>query len=543
MIRTRTLWWLVAAFALVWFANIDYRHLIKTDEGRYAEIAREMVASGDWVTPRLNDYKYLYKPPLQYWATATAFTWFGQNEWTARLWTTLTGFLGVLLVFFTGCKLWDRTHGFVAAIVLGGSLHWVAMGHMSSLDMGLAFAMTLAVCAFAIAQRDDAATAERHRWMLVAWAGAALAVLSKGLVGLVLPAATIAAYVLWQRDWRLLSRMHWLTGGALFLALTLPWFVLVSLRNPEFFDFFFIHEHFRRFLTKVHGRYQPWWYFIPILIAGTLPWALALPAMIRAGLRASAERFQPARWLFLWAAIVFVFFSLSSSKLPSYTVPVLPALALLAAHPLVAASNRALGWQWAPLAVLGIAIASYAPRLGRHSRPDLPAELLAGYAPWILAAGLLLAGGALAGIILANRGRRLAAIIATAAGGLLFAQCVITGHEALSPVFSSYHIARKIEPIARSGVPFFAVDTYDHTLPFYTRRTLTMVAYKDELATAIGWEPHKFLPDYAAFERAWAAAPQALALMAPREFEMFRARGLPMQLVARDPRRVIVQKP
>lgn len=530
MIGARTTLLAAIALAIVWFANIDHRHLIKTDEGRYAEIAREMVANGDWVTPRSNGFKYLYKPPLQYWATAVAYTLFGVNEWTARLWTTLTGFLGVLLVYYTGRKLWDRTHGFAAAAVLAASLHWIAMGHVSSLDMGLAFFLSVAVCAFALALNGEG----RH-WMLVAWAAAALAVLSKGLVGAVLPAGAVALYLVWQRDWRVLARMHWIGGLALFFAITVPWFVLVTLRNPEFFHFFFIHEHFERFLTKVHGRYQPAWYFIPILLAGTVPWTLALWQMLR-----PSGRTAPERWLLAWVIVVFVFFSASSSKLPSYTVPVLPALALLAARPLLAASARALTWQWAPIGIIGVAIAAYTPRLSERSRPDLPAELLAGYAPWIAAGGLALAAGAIIGVILAKRGRRAAAIAAMAAGGLGFGQCLLTGHEALSPVFSSYHIARKIA--IPTDAPFFAVDTYDHTLPFYLRRTLTMVAYKDELATAIGWEPEKFLPDYAAFERAWAAAPRAFAFMAPREFETFRARGLPMREIARDPRRVIVEK-
>ena len=554
---------LALAFCVIWFANLDYRRLIKTDEGRYAEIAREMASSGDWVTPRSNGYKYLYKPPLQYWATAAAFTVFGENEWTARLWTALTGLFGVALVYVTGRKLWDPLTGAIAALVLGASLHWIAMGHVSSLDMGLAFFLSLSTCAFAIAQHDGATVRERRNWMILAWAGAALALMSKGLIGIVLPGGAVAAYLLWSRDWRLLTRLHLLPGIALFMASCVPWFVLVTLRNAEFFHFFFIHEHFERFLTKVHGRYQPAWYFIPILIAALVPWTLGLPAAVAAGVRKSATRFQPHRFLLVWAIVVFVFFSASSSKLPSYIAPILPALALLSARPLLLVSANALTWQWAPIGIVGAAIAAYAPLLVRHDRPDLPRELLAGYAPWIAAGGIALTLAALIGIALVRRGRRFAAIATMAAGGLGFGQCLLTGHEALSPVFSAYHIAQKIQselgamtdertdattdPItdANSGpdIPIFAVDTYDHTLPFYLRRTLIMVAYKDELAAAIGWEPEKFLPDYDAFERAWAAAPRAFALMAPREFDTFTARKLPMTVVVRDPRRVVVKKP
>ena len=116
--------------------------------------------------------------------------------------------------------------------------------------------------------------------MLFGWAACALAVLSKGLIGIVLPAGAVALYVLWQRDWRLLARLELGAGLALFLAIAAPWFIMVSLANHEFARFFFIHEHFERFLTKDHGRYQPWWYFLPLLALGAVPWTLALPGAL-----------------------------------------------------------------------------------------------------------------------------------------------------------------------------------------------------------------------------------------------------------------------
>lgn len=534
---------LLIGFALVWFANLDYRRLIKTDEGRYAEIAREMAVSGDWVTPRLNGYKYFEKPPLQYWATAAAFKLFGENEWTARLWTALTGFAGVIVAFVTGRKLWDSATGTAAAMILAGSIGWVALGHVSSLDMGLAFFLSLAVSAFAIAQRDAAGGCERLAWMLIAWAAAGLAVLSKGLVGIVLPTGALAVYLLWERDWRLLKRLHALPGLILFLAITMPWFVLVSLRNPEFLQFFFIHEHLDRFLTREHGRYGPWWYFVPILLACWLPWTLALPGIGATGARRIDARFQPQRFLLVWSAVVFLFFSVSSSKLPAYILPIFPALALLSGHVLMRAGARTLAWQWGILAFLALALAAMAPwRISQRSG-NVPPELLAAYTPWIVAGALLLALGALVGIALAKRGARLAAIGALAVGSLACAQLIVSGHESLSSIYSAYHIAEKIKPELRPGIPVFAVDTFDHTLPFYLGQTLVMVSYKDELAVPIGWEPRTFLPDVAAFERAWRAAPAAFALMGPREYERLEKEGLPMQLVVRDPRRVVVKKP
>src|SRR5215467_6311494 len=163
-----TLLALLAALAFLWFCNLGYRHLVKPDEGRYAEIPREMIASGDWLTPRLNGYKYFEKPPLQYWATAASFRIFGMNEWAARLWPGLTGFLGVLLVFLAGNRLLGPPAGLLGAAVTASSALYAIVGHLLTLDMALSFFMTAAVFAFAVAQAE-ADDARRRRMMLLAW--------------------------------------------------------------------------------------------------------------------------------------------------------------------------------------------------------------------------------------------------------------------------------------------------------------------------------------------------------------------------------------
>jgi 4-amino-4-deoxy-L-arabinose transferase-like glycosyltransferase len=274
-LSTKHAWWLLVAVALIWFANLEYRTLIKPDEGRYAEIPREMVASGDWVTPRLNELKYFEKPPLQYWATAAAYTLFGEHQWTSRLWTGLTGFAGILLVWFAGLRLFGREAAGYAALLLSSSLLYVLMGHINTLDMGVTFFLTLGIVGLLLGQAQADRKKQRN-WMMLAWAGLALAVLSKGLMGLVLPGAALFIYCVVQRDFGVLKRMHWLPGLAVFFVITVPWFVLVMKANPEFFERFFIYEHYTRFTTKDLGRYQPWYYFIPILLAGALPWTVLM---------------------------------------------------------------------------------------------------------------------------------------------------------------------------------------------------------------------------------------------------------------------------
>jgi 4-amino-4-deoxy-L-arabinose transferase-like glycosyltransferase len=536
---------LLAAFALAWFANIDYRHLIRADEGRYAEIAREMLASGDWITPRLNGFKYFEKPPLQYWTTAAAFALFGVDEWTARLWTALTGFLGVLVTWFATRRLFSARSALYAAAITASSMLYASMGHFSSLDMGVTFFLSACAFAFALAQRDAASPSERLRWMIAAWAAAALATLSKGLIGVVLPAAAVTLYVILERDWRLLRRVHWIAGGLTGLAIAAPWFVLATRANPEFAQFFFVHEHFERFTSRVHGRYEPLWYFIPIVIAGFVPWTLLLAPALASGWRTRAhEHFKAARFLLVWCVTIFVFFSLSSSKLPSYVLPMFPALSMLVAVALTQRTGSWLRWQAGLSVAGGLLIAALAPvLLQRSSGSQTPPQLLEAYIPWLLGAGMALALGGLAAWLLARRGVTTSAVLSLAAGGLAAAQLALTGHESLSPVYSAYHIASQIGPRLPAEVPFFSVNSFDHSLPFYLRRTVAMVAYRDELAIPISWEPDKFIADYATFERRWRAAPLAYAVLPWRDYESFRQSGLPMVEVARDPRRVAVKTP
>ena len=218
-LTTKQLWWLIVAAAVIWFSNLEYRTLVKPDEGRYAEIPREMVKSGDWTTPRLNELKYFEKPPLQYWATAVAYTVFGEHQWTSRLWAGLTGFAGILLVWFAGLRLFGREAADYAAMLLGSSLLYVLIGHINTLDMGVTFFITLGIFALLLGQ-SETDEKKRRNWMLLAWAGMALAVLSKGLMGLILPGTAVLIYCVLQRDLTVLKRMHWLPGLTIFFLLS-----------------------------------------------------------------------------------------------------------------------------------------------------------------------------------------------------------------------------------------------------------------------------------------------------------------------------------
>ncbi len=535
----------LVCLTLGWFVTLDHRKLIKADEGRYGEIPREMVATGDWLTPRVNGFKYFEKPPLQYWATAAAYSVFGVSEWATRLWTALTALAGIALVWLAGNRAFGPPAGRYSALALGGMTLYIFVGSFVTLDMGVSFFMSLAVISVMLAQLDATPARERRLWMLLGWAGMALAVLSKGLIGLVLPVAAAGMYILVRRDWAVLRRLYIISGGALFLLIAAPWFIAVSLANPEFFQFFFIQEHVERFLTRQHGRYQPAWYFIPVLIVGTMPWLLVAAAGVWKALRhREPQRFQPALFLAVWCALVFLFFSGSGSKLASYVLPIFPALALLAGRILPAVPPRLLAAQSVLAFIAGVATVWLSGKLIGFADRDLPADMLAAYAPWVQAAGIALAIIAALAFWTALRREIMTTALLLTISSVFYMQLVITGHETLSPLYSAYHTIQKARPLLKPDAPFYAVNSFDHTMPFYLGRTVTMVSYRDELAVPIGWEPDKFIPDLPAFAEAWKREREAYAFFAAKDFEDFRVRyGIPVEVLASDPRRVLVRKP
>ncbi len=553
----RRAWWLIAlAAALIWFAGLDGRRLQHPDEGRYAEIAREMAVSGDYVTPRLNDLKYFEKPPLQYWAGALTFKAFGVTEWTARLPAALAGFLAVLVVGWTGARLAGPTAGAYAGLALLGCVWHAGLSHFLTLDAVLGFWLALTLCAFLLAQRDGLSTSSVRRWMWLAYAAAAGATLSKGLVALVIPGATLVLYSLLNRDagpWR---RLHAGSGSLLYLALTAPWFALVARANPEFLHFFFINEHFNRFLSDSHKRTGEWWYFVPWFVLGILPWLLVwlvtLPRSWRDAATA-ANGFAWARFCIVWAAFIFVFFSLSGSKLPSYILPMFPAVALVIGYEMTRLSTRALAWIALPLAVgasvLFVAWLVGYPRLVATLTNELtPAAIYEEFGPWIGATFAVFAAGGTLAYVLFRRGTAPAktwGIATLALTTLLALQLAFVGQDSFRNVRSSWDLLAAAQ---RAGggtfdpaIPVYQVGSYDQTLPFYLQRPTPLVAYRDEMALGLDAEPQKGFSE-AEWIPVWQAAPQAYAMMSRSAAAELVAKGVPMRVLATDPRRAFVAR-
>ena len=550
---------LVLLLALVWFGGLDHRKLIKPDEGRYAEIPREMVVTGDWLTPRLNGLKYFEKPPLQYWATAITYETFGVSEWTSRLWTALTGFLGIVVAGATAARLYDPRTGLYAASVLASSLAFVLLAHFNTLDMGLSLFMEATLCAALLARDafarpprdgpDDTQLRQRaaRRWMLAAWAAMALAVLSKGLVGIVLPGAALVLYLAATRDWALLRLLNPLRGMALFLLIAAPWFVAVSLANPEFPHFFFIHEHVERFLTTEHRREGPLWYFVPVLVVGLLPWiGVAASGLARAWNAKSAHgyrNFKPDRLLFIWAVLIFVFFSLSGSKLPSYILPMFPALAILAGRELARISQRALFGHMLAGVVIALAGCIAALLLHRFIDSSGSAEAIAAFRQSTIASMAQWLIGGIVAAWLAWRARMTAAIVTAGLAATIAWSILLLGHEALGRGMSTYDIAARMKPFIAPDTTIYSVGLFEHTLNFYLKKNVTLVAFRDELDFGLQQQPQKGIATLELFAASWKSDRAPLAIMAPDVFATLSAMHLPMRVVADDGRRIVIARP
>ena len=537
---------LTIIYVLLWFGTLNYRHLIPSDEGRYAEMAREMLVTGDWVTPRYNGYKYFEKPPLQVWATAATFQAFGIGDWQARLWTALTGFLTILAIGFTGARIYNPRAGWIAALVLASSPMWVISGHFNSLDMGLSAFLVAALCSLLLAQTSHNKTSSRN-WMWACWVFMALATLSKGLIGAAIPAMVFIAYSISAWDWKIWTRLRLFSGIVIYLLITAPWFVLIAQRNPEFLEFFFIHEHLQRFTQDTHSRTGPIYYFAPLLIIGALPWVLQIPGSIAQAWQERRREFSSGWLLVCWFAIIFTFFSVSHSKLPGYIIPIFPALALLTGSRLDRllghTNSMALPWKLQTLgfALLGCVGFFFLSEIGKQARPD-EIEAYAQYVNWVIAALIALVGFNLYAAFQSKR-NGLQSIASFASGFFLCAIIAGTGHETLGRAVSGIDLAHRVKTNIPTNVNFYSVRLLDHTMPFYLGRTMIMVEDPDELQFGVNQQPDLWLPTLDAFITRWREDQTAYAMMVPEQYVALQAMNLPMQEVDRDSRRVIVKHP
>lgn len=318
----------ILSCVLVFFFTFQLgnRPFATPDEGRYVEIPREMVATADYLTPRLNGVKYFEKPPLFYWLQASSIKMFDLQEGPMRLWVAFFAFIGCLATYVFGKTHFDRTTGFFSAFVLGSSVLYFSLSRLIILDMPVSILITLILYSFYQGFEIEPGP-KRRFWLYCFSIACALGVLTKGIMALAIPGPIIVIWLSLTGGWKRVLPVYFPTSLSLFFLIAAPWHVLVSLKNPEFAYKYFIVEHFMRYTTDVHLRYKPIWFFIPILIAGFLPWTAFIPSAIVDAWKNRASSLNS--YLLIWSGWVFAFFSVSNSKLIPYILPMFPALALL----------------------------------------------------------------------------------------------------------------------------------------------------------------------------------------------------------------------
>jgi len=289
----------------------------------------------------------------------------------------------VLATYIIARQLYGRRAALIAALILGTSAGFVLQARIILTDMLLTFCLTAALGSFIVAAQREGRRSRALPWYLF-YLFCALATLAKGLIGMVFPAGIIFFYLLLSRRWRLLREMRLVPGLLLFLAVAAPWFVAVSLRNPEFAHFFFIREHFERFSSTVHGRYQPFWFFVPVLLGTMLPWSFFIPgALVRAWRDRHHDEGQAGMYLLVWTALIFLFFSKSHSKLIPYILPIFPSLAMLIGHRIdVLSDGRGRQMKGAALALGLTLVVLGAAALGYARLPQAVALLIDRFPAW-----------------------------------------------------------------------------------------------------------------------------------------------------------------
>jgi len=539
----------ITLIASLWFCTLlGMRPLSNPDEGRYTEIPREMAVSGDFVTPRLNGVKYFEKPPLVYWLSALTFQQFGVSEFTARLWGALFSIFGVLMTYAAGRALYGRGTGIWAAISLSTTLLYYVLSQIILLDMAVAVTMSGALFAFIVAMREPAGK-KRFGLFMAMYVFMALATLSKGLIGIAIPGAVIFFWILLLNRWKALWPFYPIVGTIVLLAIAAPWHILAAQANHDFLSFYFYHEHWLRFTTRIHGRFEPWWYFLPVFVGGLFPWIFFTSRAARLNLPGgwkNRQKHATAWFLVIWTVFIILFFSKSQSKLVPYILPVFPACAILLGRYLSEVWQgrsdvkcRAGSTAFAVTALL-LAIAAFVVPEPKH-QPELSA-----YLPILritVGVSLLIGSGVtVLGLRRNNPRLMIGAVTATTA---LFLVAANFGGGSFDKA-STIRFAKILKPIVKPDDRVYCVGFYGQDLPVYLNRLVSVVQSWGELTFGIESEPEMSSKRFfmrETFAEDWNKPGDAYALVRRSSFERwFGDLNLSYEIMDKSERFVLIRK-
>jgi 4-amino-4-deoxy-L-arabinose transferase-like glycosyltransferase len=443
--------------------------LIVPDEARYSEIAREMVANHQYLTPQLNGFNFFDKPILFYWLQATAIGLFGSHIWVIRLVPMLFGIAGALLVYNITAYISHRKIAWLAALLLLSSPLYFGLAHYADLNIEIAVWITASLGCFLRAycpQQQDF-----HKgWLYAAYAAAGAAILTKGLMGIVFPTMVIGLWVAITSQWKLILRMRLVTGLLLICAIALPWFFAMQWKYPEFFNYFFVIQQFVRFSGTGFNNPQPFWFYLPVILFGLFPWSILLYAAVK---HAWQTKNNSTWFLLIWASAIFVFFSIPESKIIGYITPVIfPLIILIAQYYPYASSKLKTATAIGSLLTAAMILIMLLIPTSWQITYGITASfkwLLCGVALWVISTIIY---------SLYRRPYKLFSILITI--NLIWFNVVLASYQLLTPtimehMFPIYHLTKQVRPIIHKDTQVIMYYTYFQDLPLYLGKTVPLV--------------------------------------------------------------------
>lgn len=471
--------WLLAvtlAALLLFGYGLGAGSLWDQDEPKYAGVSREILETGDPITLHSNGRPWFVHPPLFFWLQALTGRAFGFTEFTVRIWSAISGAGAVAVTFLLGRMLYGPATGLLAAAILATMFQFLVQSRLGVFDPTLVLFMLLAFYMYLVAYTRGSARAGVWAWV---WAG--LATLTKGPIGLLLPAMAVVGLWFVRRDWSAWRRTP-LVGPVLFCLIGLSWYLIEALRHGEPFLRTAVGYYlFNRFFGVVENQPGPWWFYVPVLIVGAYPWTAFLPAALV--YHVGRRRELGSQVILLWSGITVLFYSLAGTKLPNYVLPVYPMLAIGIARlweESVDSLMRTATW------LLALTAAAFVAAIALHGWTKFPVEMLDLRGP-LVAAAAVFAGGPLlaAGLLLIRRPLpALAALLLTPVAAIpLLVHLTLPAMERYRPL---PRIARAITEAARpsDGVAAVAMNTAA-SLGFYTGRRIVWIESPGDLAGAI----------------------------------------------------------
>jgi 4-amino-4-deoxy-L-arabinose transferase-like glycosyltransferase len=481
--RPLTDWLLLAGFCgFLFFFGLAYFGLLGADEPRYAQVAREMLARHDWITPTLGGRPWLEKPSLYYWQAMLAYAVFGVSDWAGRLPSAADASLMVVAVYLFFRRFRPGFH-LDGALMTASAAGVIGFARAASMDMPLAATFTIAMLAW-FAWHETSAKS----YLAAFYVFLALATLAKGPLAPLLAAVIVVVFAIAKGELSLLRKTLWVPGLLLFCGVALPWHIAVQARNPEFFHVFILQHNFGRFGANLYHHKQPFWYYVPVVLLALVPWTVfivtALLETVRGwwperGRQFSRDSFRSdplSAFLVIWLVVPIVFFTFSQSKLPGYILPAIPPATLLLAEYV----RRHIGEDKRP-AMTVVALHSVVAALPLIPAMMIPFILLQHRLPWggMMAISVTLATGLAIGIaatLRAQAGLRMLRLVTIVPAILAVTAALKIGAPAVDATLSARPLAEVIGRMENKSLPLAVFQTKRETeygLAFYRNQAIS----------------------------------------------------------------------